>query len=302
MHLLDLPGEIRNSIYEYVLTEEKGVSYYAAGKDIGKGWLCLQDKPTAEICEAEKEQGLPYEDNHTNELHTPNSERLLPFEDNQQDITQGNKPFRLPAGHHIMANQIQFVCRQLAVETRGLSLRYNTIRVPNHQARDSSDICVEFIRTLSPKQISRLRVVIVDMHRRWRNRSILLLMQFCYANPAIRLHLQLPHQPFELILPFFLLYGHALGKKLPYTNFMSTYRPIQMFRHMLIDGYTRKGLKQYPSCPSNLLVFLREGLLDPVEYRQVAEKDVRIDWKLSGAPGGLNSYVAFVKDIIDHGF
>jgi len=297
MHLLDLPGEIRNFIYEYVLTEEKGVSYYADEKDIGKGWLCLQDKPTVEICEAEKEQRRPYEDNHT-----PNSERLSAFEDTQQEIIHENKRFRVPARHHIMANQIQFVCRQLAVETRGLSLRYNTIRIPDHQARDSSDICAEFIRTLSPKQISHLRLVIVDMHGRLRNKSIPLLMHFCYANPAIRLHLQLPHQRLELIFPLFLLYGHALGKKLPYTDFVSTHPPIQIFRRMMINVYTRKGLRQYPSCPSNLLVFLRQGPLDPVEYRQATEKDVRIDFKLSGTPGGLDSYVAFVKNIIDHGF
>jgi hypothetical protein len=42
LHLLTLPGEIRNRIFEFALTESEGVNYREDER--GVGWLCLYER------------------------------------------------------------------------------------------------------------------------------------------------------------------------------------------------------------------------------------------------------------------
>lgn len=42
LHLLTLPGEIRNKIYEFAITESEGVNYREDERDVG--WLCLYER------------------------------------------------------------------------------------------------------------------------------------------------------------------------------------------------------------------------------------------------------------------
>jgi hypothetical protein len=92
--LLSLPGEVRNIIYRFALTESAGLDYVEDTR--GVGWLCLE---TAQS------------DSHTlSEL----DEREQP---QVSDTTQKST----------IANQMQFACRQLRAETKTLSIYYNTI-------------------------------------------------------------------------------------------------------------------------------------------------------------------------------
>jgi hypothetical protein len=99
--LLQLPGELRNKVFEYALTLDDGVCYRE--DNLGVGWLCHHPQQS---------------DPDTNE-HAPTPTAAA----------------RVTVNGHVVANQLQFVCHQLRNESRGLVIRYNDIHIldaPHH--------------------------------------------------------------------------------------------------------------------------------------------------------------------------
>jgi hypothetical protein len=88
--LLSLPGEIRNMIFKLVLSEPDGVEFV---KDhSGNGWLCLNVRDQNAVSVAHPDTAI----------YTVKNGRVI-------------------------ANQLQFVCRQLRQETNTFGVLYNTI-------------------------------------------------------------------------------------------------------------------------------------------------------------------------------
>jgi hypothetical protein len=69
-------------------------------------------------------------------------------------------------GSYIVANQLQFVNRQLGIETRSIALRYNNITFAESGLRQSSELCTNFVQTLSTKQESHVKDLGCEAH--WR--------------------------------------------------------------------------------------------------------------------------------------
>jgi hypothetical protein len=202
MNLLDLPGGIRNSIYEYALTEDKGASYYADEMDIG--WLCLHDEPTVETCEVEKEQEMPHKGNNTKEIQQVESKRPSRIGVTQREIQCEGKHVSISRGRHIIANQLQFACRRLADETRELALRYNTIRFRGHQLASPGDECASFIRMLPSTEVPHIRVLALESLV--PKKKLQTLLDFCFDHPAVKVHVKVPSPPFKNLLSVVLMY------------------------------------------------------------------------------------------------
>jgi hypothetical protein len=101
--LLSLPGELRNMIFKLVLSEADGVEFIE--DDSRNGWLCLyvRDRDTASFI-------------------TPDT------------------PMHTVKNGRVIANQLQFICRQLRQEMKTPGISYNTIafNYPAHRSIQSS--------------------------------------------------------------------------------------------------------------------------------------------------------------------
>jgi hypothetical protein len=89
--LLSLPGELKNMIFKLALSESDGVDFVE--DESGNGWLCL----------------------HARDRDVTSS---IVIHDTAMYTVKGGR---------VIANQLQFVCRQLCRETKTLGILYNTI-------------------------------------------------------------------------------------------------------------------------------------------------------------------------------
>jgi hypothetical protein len=171
-HLLRPPREIRNTIYEYVLTEEEGICYRK--DESGRGRLCIYVPEKGEdvvTCQpirsselsAHSEQ-LTFKDKQTSFLQTKGRNWLNKcffsfLLDGVGARVDGDKVFIRAANYgeagemYIIANQLQFTCRQLSRETRCLSLRYNTIIISANDEGQASDRYIDFLQDLPSKYV-----------------------------------------------------------------------------------------------------------------------------------------------------
>jgi hypothetical protein len=126
---LRLPGELRNRVYAYTFFEEKGVCYREDKN--GVAWLCLhsfdQDAPINTVAgtlittaDEDGDEGLPRTKRRKLSNGTPQHTQ------SKCELTKKDARVRACEYQYIVANQLQFVNRQLRCETRGLSLRYNS--------------------------------------------------------------------------------------------------------------------------------------------------------------------------------
>ncbi|KAH3953406.1 hypothetical protein HBI56_025760 [Parastagonospora nodorum] len=276
-------GEIRNLIYEYVLTEDKGVSYYADEMDIG--WLCLHDKPTVKTCEVEKEREMPHKGNNTKQIQQLESKRPSRIGVTQREIQCEGKHVSISRGRHIIANQLQFACWQLSDETRGLGLRCNTIRFRGHQLASPGEECASFIQMLPSTEVPHIRVLVLESLV--PKKKLQTLLDFCFDHPTVKVHVKVPSLPFKNLLGFVLMYEYIMGKSSPYLDSISTDISIQRHREVLQEVCALKGYTRFSNCPSNFMVYLREEILDPVGTRHAVNNDAKLSSLLSGTPGGL---------------
>ncbi|KAH5070994.1 hypothetical protein HBH96_002490 [Parastagonospora nodorum] len=278
-------GEIRNLIYEYVLTEDKGVSYYADEMDIG--WLCLHDESTVKTYEVEKEQDMPHKSNNTKEIQKLESKRPPRIGFTQREIQCEGKHVSISRGRHTIANQLQFTCMQLADETCGLGLRYNTIRFRGHQLASPGHECASFIRMLPSTEVPHIRVLVLESLV--PKKKLQTLLDFCFDHPTVKVHVKVPSLPFKNLLSFVLMYEYIMGKTSSYLDSISTDISIQRHREVLQEVCALKGYTRFSNCPSNFMVYLREEILDPVGTRHAVNNDAKLSSLLSGTPGGLDN-------------
>ncbi|KAF2023931.1 hypothetical protein EK21DRAFT_118305 [Setomelanomma holmii] len=153
-----LPGKLRNCIYGYTLSEEKGICYPKDKKGIK--WLCLNETNVKIAEEASVATTMDDIIKGSSEGSRSQKRRklnnVLP-----QDTTVEPKSIdidqrvRASDTQYIVANQLRFVNRQLRQETKGLSLRQNNVYVRNPNVH----IC-ELLDSLSNEQRSWLRIIV----------------------------------------------------------------------------------------------------------------------------------------------
>ncbi|KAH7091162.1 hypothetical protein FB567DRAFT_577103 [Paraphoma chrysanthemicola] len=136
--LLRLPGELRNRIYAYSLSEEQGISYREDKN--GVAWLCLrehngdvqtlfvvEDIPGSVTAAKESNEEIDEESHTLKRRKLNNGKQKEPLF--RADEIESDARVRACDTRYIVANQLQFVNRQLRDETRGLGLRYNDIYI-----------------------------------------------------------------------------------------------------------------------------------------------------------------------------
>ncbi|KAG9186032.1 hypothetical protein G6011_02588 [Alternaria panax] len=104
--LLQLPAELRNRMFEYVLTIDDGVCY-------------RKDKQPEDEGLARKRQNITETDRNI-EKPVVGAEEMT-------------RPAPVTVKRHVVANQTQFVSRQLRSETKALVIRYNDIHIRGSQ-------------------------------------------------------------------------------------------------------------------------------------------------------------------------
>ena len=113
--LLRLPGEIRNLIYAYVLSEETRLQY-----------ICCTICNRGSILAPVKDLDPP----HYNSTAVSKTKKAHDLEKGKQLV-----PPLVNTSKHVHgqddANQLKFVNRQLHQETRGLVIRYNDLKFRN---------------------------------------------------------------------------------------------------------------------------------------------------------------------------
>jgi hypothetical protein len=171
-HLLSLPGEIRNLIYEYVLTEKDGICYRK--DENGRGRLCIyvpekgEDDVTCQPIRSSEQSAhseqLKFRDKQTSFRQTKGKNwltkcLLLSLLNGMGARLDGEKVFIRAANYgeagdmHLIANQLQFTCCQLNRETRCLSLPYNTIIFSAHDEGQALDRYMDFLQDLPYKYV-----------------------------------------------------------------------------------------------------------------------------------------------------
>jgi hypothetical protein len=94
-HLLNLPGELRNMIYGYALTDPKGLQYRRGNDHLGRFCNRTANAVTPADGGAPADAGAPHDADHE-------------------------------------ANQLQYVCHELRYETRGLGFRLNELHFKDY--------------------------------------------------------------------------------------------------------------------------------------------------------------------------
>ena len=194
-HLFRLPGELRNRIYEYALTEANGLLYREDERGIGH--LCLVDKPHGEHCLAASKNYKPSQ--HPRHLQQPGypgnkqpyKERAHASAGEQSEDIKDNK-----LGTFDEANKLRFVNQQLFQETRGLGMHYNDISFEEHFSHDAYAMaqCENFLRSCSTEEKEHVRRLVIsssayDMLRLLDGPAI--IPTFCRMFPRANIHYHL---------------------------------------------------------------------------------------------------------------
>lgn len=150
-----LPAELRNLVYEFALSEEQGLTYHRDERRLG--WLCLHQ--LIEAATSVSDAGAPVAESQAN----PGSRKRRKLNNGTPQETGAWGPHSMVCiGKFTVANQLQFVSHQLRRETRGLGLRYNDISI-----FDSMSHITKLFHSLSPRQTSWLRKVVVKAEHGW---------------------------------------------------------------------------------------------------------------------------------------
>ncbi|KAF1963662.1 hypothetical protein CC80DRAFT_541579 [Byssothecium circinans] len=172
-HLLRLPFELRNKIYDYALSEEDGIGYLEDKSYVGR-LVHLASSTT------------PTDDPRTSTRKFVKSEHIA----------------RCGKIELVLANQLQFVNRQLRMETRGLGLARNdlTILLPNRY--NTIITFPRLVQCLSARQKKVLRNITLDqsveLPRQLLSDSFYLdafetILDFARTHPNVKISLPAPH-------------------------------------------------------------------------------------------------------------
>lgn len=327
-NLLTIPAEIRNSIYELVLTDKKGVN------------CRLDSRGTRRLCLYEREAG---EDD--------DSLKVEQEEDDQEDITtsatrgkkaNGNIPDQQGEGkhsvmiglhtdrhctaegtdhgrvqihslyrslyvdgddlknepiRHTIANQLQFVCRQLRRETRRLSLRYNKIVFSTPFNDEAMLLCERFLKTFPEHFTQALPTLAIKVKAlpTGESNGLRTVMSFCHATPTAQVHMHIgqlsrPRRLMELACRFSRMYS----RHVPFLDRQKT---------AAIGGL---GFENFKDCvlkaPRNFRLRYGYDNFNETALRKIMEDDHYIRLQvLPALRGDADGFVKFVKEFVEIG-
>jgi hypothetical protein len=296
-HLLSIPGEIRNMIYEYALTENDGVCYREDAQ--GVAWACTyhfgEDVANAA-------------DIRDDTIHNSKSDGPEFVQPSESAVIDPEKPHGLASiepGNFIIVNQLQFVCRQLRNETKGLVLRCNTITFAERIYSQSSKRCADFVQTLPAKYKPYIHTLIVKHFGGVKSAAWPTFTGFCFENPNSEIRVETykaTHNPIRVIIAA-RMYEHVLQKRIPLLDSMSSTAKANI--EQISNDYFSRIRNEAPVyvSPKNLRVFPRPGPFDEVKFIRDAEQSrITKELVVPGLKGGMDTFVALAKDFVENGW
>ncbi|KAF2640349.1 hypothetical protein P280DRAFT_550121 [Massarina eburnea CBS 473.64] len=165
-HLLRIPGELRNRIYKYALTEPHGIGYVEDNSSESR-LVCLTKIKT--------------EDTRTINRNIVMIERTSFLR---------KHPVR-----QVVANQIQFVNRAFRQETRGLGLKFNVITFFPTLENYAIGVLARFLATCPSEKKDWLRAIVVDRFKQGTSSKSRLksdqnvIFDFCRTHDKVKVEL-----------------------------------------------------------------------------------------------------------------
>jgi hypothetical protein len=284
-HLLSLPAELRNQIYEYALVEPR--SLFLVNDAHGVGHLCLHTQQAKEYYDQTK---------------------TLPSWWGPRDVHNNNGLGTMAIvglEKSIIANQLQFVCRQLRLETKGLSLRLNTITMIGNEMQGQGvyKMFLNFTKTISASQHKHLRTIILrdgkDIEFAPWAPSLEAVCNFCRSHPRVLVkYHQWKARPAGI--PFLL---HAVSVKHIYrrdTSFVLLVTSDVALQKEFLN-WDRSAIGLAPLLPQNLRMFPADDVFDEQAFRSAVEEDEVEGWIAETIAGGVNSWIVLIRNWYEKG-
>jgi hypothetical protein len=276
--LLLLPGELRNEIYRYVLSEADGLDFVL--EHYGPAWLCIHGNSMA----IEDGHNLSDEDCRDETAVPPSSPILYTVN-----------------GGRVIANQLQFVCRQLRKETKNLGISYNTIRFSG----PTSSTVSTFMQDLP----TRLRhqphnFVLEAPYTNWKHEIFSKLLKVCQTYSWCTFHYRhlriKSSEPLSMLMITYVVKQGARNDK-TFVKQLSNNVSVQQRLLRLAD--TETSAQQVASIPQNLRFHPHDNEFDEHAFRAACLKNRAIQRVLiPSLDNGVDDLVAVAKDVYANGF
>jgi hypothetical protein len=159
-----LPRELRDQIYEYSLTDARGLFYQTCSNGVSK--LCTkQPKPS---------------------LRSIIMMWLSVYRHSSLYVTRTCITCR----HE--NNQLKYVCRRLHYETMGLDLRYNTV-VFEDTVVDALERCITVLRRHSTLHTVAIKCSLPSFANNYHSGKFSAISQYCTAHPNLLVKIYIPY-------------------------------------------------------------------------------------------------------------
>ncbi|KAF2640355.1 hypothetical protein P280DRAFT_526680 [Massarina eburnea CBS 473.64] len=304
-YLLTLPGEIRNQIYEYVLTKPNGV-------------VCVKDS-----------HGVSRLINYKEDIKSLwGIDRLSCVVDGMQENGDPGRLHETESGRAYAekldkieppeeTNHLRYVNKQLKKETHKLVVRFNLITFISPGDTDSMAKCAEFLRSYTQRP-ARLQALIVGMTISNADSStydeanpfVKEVQAFCYANPQVPVHVRdnVLSQTLGQLLPNCLWIAYVLGREMELIQRMkkcSAKTNEAMIARMKLVGRTSVPFEYarqlFGSGPPNMRYFPRETSFDEIVFRNTLRHDLPVQSILQDFDIGEDALVEMAEDIYEKG-
>jgi hypothetical protein len=276
--LFSLPGELRNKVYRLALSEAAGLDYIQESPASGK--LCLHEPHVkSEIIESNT-AGQPVDD-----ATVPPSEQA---------------PKHTPGRTRVIANQLQFVCRQLRSETKHLEVLYNSITLTTPQSTTFS----LFMSSLPPFFREHQHVFHLKARMsQWERKMFSGLSNFCRTYPRCTLNFHHPKlrssTPLSIIFTA-LLVKHGARKD---TTFVTKVTSNHALQQKILDLLPSQIEHQLVALiPPNIIIFPYDNFEEATFRKACGENEVIRELLAPTLKGGIDDLVVIVKDCYMEGF
>jgi hypothetical protein len=292
--LFQLPGELRNNIYEFSLSEVEGLYY--RNDDRGVGWLCLATvRGNYEL----KTSTTEAQDVNDQVKHRCNiCKRKIYHDDGLPKEVDSTDMVKIGKGY-IVANQLQFVSQQLRHETKALGIRYNKITFLCSDLR----VITTFLQRLPSTQEHHLRQIIIKPETRfWIASFFAMLTEICKKLPhlVIRYHFPtfcLHRNPNQLIKATI----HSIAVR-GFKEVAERFTGNTFLQQKIIQqAKTVETQSQIKTIAPNIRLLPHHGILDLVAFKEACEEDVRsTNWVL-GPERCVDTLIQLAQDWSEHG-
>ncbi|PSN61479.1 hypothetical protein BS50DRAFT_651690 [Corynespora cassiicola Philippines] len=290
---LRLPGEIRNLVYEFALSEPNGLFYIpcSLGRLISRPLICRKYQKYYSgsrivLCDGH--------DLETNPHYT------------REEMVTTRCGI-------VIANQLQFVSKQLRHETRGIGARFNNITIMEYNDESRPECKWAFsdlIAAIPEAEITHLRKITVEAYnyldpriqKGVQNSNIRTLdsaVDLCRRHPKLRLHIYARNfDPYKRNV----FHGAAVWLKRvrgDTSYLLRIYNPKKSRGKVLEGWFETAGLQElFVQVPENLRFFPRFFQFDESSFRLCY---ANADWTLAAVPNGLDGLVELMKEWYEHG-